>query len=101
MLHAIVKHLMPWIKLFSFLISLSLIVPAYGGAKPTLGLNDDELLDTLQKSMFNYFLNERNKTTGMVFDRAHNFKRGATKYPSSITATGFALTVYPVGVERD
>ncbi len=55
---------------------------------------DESLLSKLQRKTFGYFLNEINPANGLVRDRTE-----ATS-PSSISATGFALAAYPVGVER-
>ena len=55
---------------------------------------DPELAD-LQKSTFGYFVKETNPENGMVPDST---KEGAA---ASIAAIGFALTAYPVGVERE
>jgi hypothetical protein len=56
--------------------------------------NSDELLDTIQKRTFEYFVHETNPENGLVRDRttAHS--------PASIAATGLALASYPIGVER-
>jgi hypothetical protein len=54
----------------------------------------DELLATLQRKTFDYFLNEVNPSNGLVADRT---KDGA---PASIAAVGLALTAYPVGIAR-
>ena len=56
-------------------------------------LGENELGD-LQKATFGYFLKETNRENGMVPD--------STKQNSaaSITAIAFALTAYPIGVER-
>jgi hypothetical protein len=54
----------------------------------------DKKLETLQRLTFNYFLKETNPENGLVPDST---RQGA---PCSITATGFALAAYPVGVER-
>jgi hypothetical protein len=51
-------------------------------------------LDALQRHAFDYFLNETNLANGLVADKS---QPGA---PASIAAVGFALTAYPVGVER-
>src|SRR3970282_346397 len=51
-------------------------------------------LDALQRHAFAYFLNETNAANGLVADRTQ------TGAPASIAAVGFALAVYPVGVER-
>jgi len=54
----------------------------------------DQALDKLQRDTFGYFLKETDVTTGLVPD---NTRGGA---PASITAVGFGLAAYPVGVER-
>ena len=51
-------------------------------------------LDALQRDTLAYFLHEANPGNGLVRD---NTRAGA---PSSITAVGFALAAYVVGVER-
>ena len=56
--------------------------------------SDDALLDRLQRAAFNYFLHSVNPLNGLIAD---NTRPAA---PSSIAAVGFALSVYPVGVER-
>ncbi len=54
----------------------------------------DQKLETLQRLTFDYFLKETNPDNGLVPDST---REGS---PCSITATGFALACYPVGVER-
>jgi hypothetical protein len=54
----------------------------------------DVELDMLQRESFAYFLNEANAANGLVVDKC------APNWPCSIAATGLALAVYPVGVER-
>ncbi len=56
-------------------------------------LTDDDL-SRLERDTFKYFADEVNLDNGLVPD---NTKQGA---PSSIAAVGFALTAYPIGVER-
>jgi len=56
-------------------------------------LNDDELA-RLESDTFDYFLHEVNSETGLVADST---REGA---PSSIAVIGFALTIYPIGVQR-
>jgi hypothetical protein len=58
-----------------------------------LSFSDDQL-ETLQRLTFDFFLKETNPENGLVPDST----REGT--PCSITATGFALATYPVGVER-
>ena len=59
---------------------------------------DDSLpartLRRLQRHSFDYFIHEVNRSNGLVLDKT------APDWPSSIAATGMALTAYPVGVER-
>jgi len=57
-------------------------------------LSNDELLDRLQSAAFGYFLRETNLANGLVADST---RAGA---PASIAVVGFALSAYPVAVER-
>lgn len=54
----------------------------------------DKDLAQLERDTFKYFADEMNPDNGLVPD---NTRQGA---PSSIAAVGFALTAYPIGVER-
>ncbi len=65
------------------------------------GLSDEELLDTIQRKSLDYFINERNLSTGLVRDNAPNSDQGVSNSPASIAATGFALAVYPAAASRD
>jgi hypothetical protein len=56
--------------------------------------SDEELLDRFQRAAFEYFLQEINVENGLVADRS---RQGA---PASIAVVGFALSCYPVAVER-
>ncbi|MDQ0321033.1 hypothetical protein QO002_003171 [Pararhizobium capsulatum DSM 1112] len=51
-------------------------------------------MDRLQRSAFDYFVDFANPRTGLIADTS---LPGA---PSSIAATGFGLSCYPIGVER-
>ncbi len=55
---------------------------------------DEKMLDTIQYKTFQYFINEYHPEKGIVRDRSQESS------PASIAATGFALPVYAVGVER-
>ncbi|MBY3564481.1 glucoamylase family protein [Rhizobium laguerreae] len=55
---------------------------------------DAALVDRLQHSAFNYFLKYTNPENGLVADTSIG------GVPCSIAAVGFALSSYPVGVER-
>ena len=56
--------------------------------------SDEELLDRFQRAAFGYFLEQFNPENGLVADTS---RAGA---PASIAVVGFALSCYPVGVER-
>jgi hypothetical protein len=65
-----------------------------GVAKPPLAKASLPLLDELQQRTFYYFWDNVDPETGLVPDRY------PTPSVSSIAAVGFALTAYPIGVER-
>src|SRR6188768_2785157 len=54
----------------------------------------DAELESLQRETFSYFLHETNPRNGLVLDKT------APDWPASIAATGLALAMYPVAVER-
>ena len=53
-----------------------------------------DFLDALQREAFDYFVHEANPLNGLIADKT---QAGS---PASIAAVGFALSSYPVGVER-
>ena len=55
---------------------------------------DEAMLHTLQQEAFAYFLQNINPNNGLIADTN---RRGS---PCSIAVVGFALSAYPVGVER-
>lgn len=55
---------------------------------------DEALLDDLQRAAFGYFLQAVNPANGLVADNSR------AQSPCSIAVVGFALSVYPVAVER-
>lgn len=63
-------------------------------------LDRNDLLGMVQEQAFRFFEKEHNPENGLVHDRASNQEGGHENSPASIAATGFALTVYPVAVER-
>ena len=56
--------------------------------------SDDALLDRLQRAAFDYFVQAHNSPNGLVADTSR------TGSPCSIAVIGFALSAYPIGVER-
>ncbi len=65
-----------------------------GPARATFSVADEALLDSLQRRTFNFFWERTNASNGLTPDR------WPTPSFSSVAAVGFALTAYPVGVER-
>lgn len=61
---------------------------------PLLSLPDDVLLDRLQRGAFDYFTHNANTANGLVPDTSRE------NSPVSIAVVGFALSAYPVAVER-
>ena len=55
---------------------------------------DEALLDALQRAAFDYFLKTVNPANGLIADTSRE------KSPASIGVVGFALSAYPVAVER-
>jgi hypothetical protein len=57
------------------------------------------LLDEIQRRAFLFFWNETDPVTGLVKDRAGNFRVDDYRI-ASIASTGFGLSALPIGVER-
>ena len=60
----------------------------------TLTARQTAFLDTLEQRTFNWFWEQSNPANGLTPDR------WPTKSFSSVAAVGFALTAYPIGIER-
>src|SRR3954465_4764453 len=60
----------------------------------SLSVRQTAFLDTLERRTFNWFWERSDPSNGLTPDR------WPTKSFSSVAAVGFALTAYPVGVER-
>ncbi len=56
--------------------------------------DDEQFLREVQREAWNYFWCEANPRNGLVLDKT------AKDSPASISATGLALSCYPIGVER-
>ena len=83
-----------------FLIVFLLLFPANGYSREySFSVEDEKFLDEVEKKGFEYFLYEHNPRTGLVKDKANNFRRDTTEI-ASIAATGFGLTAMCVGAER-
>jgi hypothetical protein len=87
---------MRWIAICELLLLTGFRVQC-GGSDPLAVSSSprwDPFLDTLQARTLQYFLKTADSTTGLSPDR------WPSSSPSSIAAVGFALTSYPVAVER-
>ncbi|TAM94133.1 MAG: hypothetical protein EPN40_12220 [Rhodanobacteraceae bacterium] len=62
--------------------------------KPPPTTTDEAWLDGLQRAAFGYFLQTVNPANGLIADTSREHS------PCSIAAVGFALSAYPVAVER-
>src|SRR5579862_3889315 len=60
----------------------------------SISRKEKDLLESLQREAFTYFLRETNPANGLVVDKT---KEG---WPASIAAVGLGLACYPVGIER-
>jgi hypothetical protein len=63
-------------------------------SSPPLAVHESAFLDTLEERTFRYFWDLADPHTGLAPDRA------PARSFASIGATGFALTAYPIGIER-
>jgi len=63
-------------------------------------VDHNAFLDEVQQSAFRYFEEQHYPYNGLVRDSAPNRPGVASNAPASIAGVGFALTVYPVAVER-
>jgi len=69
-------------------------------AQGPLAADEETLLNEIEEKAFRFFEEHHNPHNGLVRDSAPNRSNTASNAPASIAATGFALTVYPVAVER-
>lgn len=83
-----------WISIL--LASVSLVCAGRRSVEvhQTTGPRWDPFLDTLETATLNYFLHTTPVTTGLAPDR------WPSKSPSSIAAVGFALSAFPIAIER-
>ncbi len=72
---------------------------AAAGREYRFSAEDERFLDLVEKRGFDYFLYEHHPKTGLVKDKASNFRKD-TSAVASIAATGFGLSAMCVGAER-
>jgi hypothetical protein len=63
-------------------------------ALPLVWPADDAMLEKIQRATFEYFQENQEPSTGLVFDRSALFS------PASVAACGFAMAAYCVAAER-
>ncbi len=71
----------------------------YNNMQITDEVPDDSFLELLQYKMFRYFIEQSDRYSGLVKDRAGNFSDYDFE-SSSIAACGFAIPAYVVGIEH-
>lgn len=76
-------------------------VPLYPGARPAtvLSVEDEALLDDLQRASFKFFVEQTSPITGLVRDRARADGSPSTG-KGSISVSGFALSSWVVATHR-
>lgn len=71
------------------------------GDVPTAAMSDNQLLDDVEREAVRYFWDNASPDTGLVLDRANNFKDPDLGYSaSSIAATGFGLSALVVAARH-
>lgn len=100
------------VALFFLLLSSVVVQPgpvfaddAVATSPFTFSSEDDAFLEMVQEQTFRYFTDCVNPENGLVMDKARNRLSAGEKVDfaysaATIAGVGFALTVYPVGVER-
>ena len=78
----------------------NLMAAAAADPKTSRGMSDDAFLDLVERRSFDYFWWESHPSNGLTRDRGRNFESSEECYIASVAAVGFALTAYPIGVER-
>ena len=76
-------------------------VPTLGRLEPGYGLRGEEagLLEDVARRAVLYFTEHTDAVTGLTRDRAPN-NGASSRAPSSVAATGFALTAWCIGEQR-
>src|SRR5215471_11396650 len=75
--------------------------PAPPATNPgALSPEDDQFLDELEKTTFQYFWDQANPKTGLVKDRCNARAENDTNVVGSIASTGFGLTALCIGANR-
>jgi hypothetical protein len=76
------------------------MLPCSVFAQEPAAVDHDSFLNEVEQSAFRFFEDHHNPHNGLVRDSAPNRPGATTNSPASIAGVGFALTAYPVAVER-
>ncbi len=101
MTQAVQRGLAPFFLACILSVFLTSFSPCKATASSIPALSDEELLEKIQKSAFEYFKKESNSRTGLVRDSANNFGTITPSGWASVAATGFGLTAYGIAAERN
>src|ERR1700694_2933734 len=95
-LRLILRHCSTALLLVATACATNTTLTGLSGPVPPSSLTPRQtaFLDTLEQRTFNWFWERSDPNTGLTPDR------WPTKSFSSVAAIGFALTAYPVGIER-
>ncbi len=77
----------------SYWILVPVLLLAAAASAPAQ-ITEEALLDSLQRTAFNYFWNEANPSNGLIKDRSASWS------PCSIASLGFGLTAICVGIDH-
>ncbi|MFU8843434.1 MAG: glucoamylase family protein [Bacteroidales bacterium] len=72
-----------------------LVFKSQGAIDYPLSEEDEQMLDSIQKKTFLFFLHEHHPEWGILKDRAAEWA------PSSIASTGFGIPAFAIGAERE
>ena len=75
--------------------------PASTAQSGSLSNEDDQFLDELEKTTFQYFWDQANPKTGLVKDRCNVRNDNDANVVGSIASTGFGLTALCIGANRE
>ncbi len=99
------KEFHHWASLLIVCLAILISQACVVSASEHITEEDDTFLDKVQRQTFQYFIECTNPDNGLVMDKAPNSLSNAVAVdfaysPATIAGVGFALTVFPVGVER-
>ncbi len=85
----------------AYTFAVVLLGPLSSFAQESVTVDHESFLEEVEQSAFRYFQEQSNPHNGLVRDSAPNRPGAVGNTAASIAGVGFALTVYPVAVERE